>query len=169
MPNGWLYNTWLTLSKEIIDDGNGVEGLCGSGLGCNRRFIPRLPSLACGTELQEQGEHCYPVETQNAILPPTLLSALELQAGLPQSTRERVSRMVPAPESRWPQRHAHQGPLLGKRQQAATERSSWRSLEGRAASAPMVQAIGETGRPTSPQGCSVLHWSSRQYRSATSR
>ena len=88
MPNGWLYNTWLTLSKEIIDDGNGVEGLCGSGLGCNRRFIPRLPSLACGTELQEQGEHCYPVETQNAILPPTLLSALELQAGLPQSTRE---------------------------------------------------------------------------------
>jgi hypothetical protein len=88
MPNGWLYNTWLTLSKEIIDDGNGVEGLCGSGSGCNRRFIPRLPSLACGTELQEQGEHCYPVETQNAILPPTLLSALELQAGLPQSTRE---------------------------------------------------------------------------------
>ena len=94
MPNGFYYNVWLTVTREQLYYHAPATGLCSSH--CNKKFIPRLPSTACGHELV-QGEHCYPVEADEAIFQETTLRELESVGNIVKSTREPCPPTPPPP------------------------------------------------------------------------
>ena len=70
MPQGYFYNTWLTVSQDLVSL---ATGLCSSG--CNKRFIPVIPSHQCGP--WSYGIHCYPVLDQDVIFDTDQLRELE--------------------------------------------------------------------------------------------
>ena len=83
MPQGYLYNTWLTLEQNLAS--SSPSGLCAAA--CHRRFIPRLPSAACDASQRRFGVHCYPVPADDAVFAEATLRSLEPPNNLPISTR----------------------------------------------------------------------------------
>ena len=105
MPAGFLYNTWLTLSQRVVFRNPErhdyiflppAKGLCFAT--CDKRFIPRLPSTACGTDLVRFGEQCYPTEAAKAIFTSSEIIELERVGRLTQGTSTRVD-CPPTPPS----------------------------------------------------------------------
>ena len=73
MPQGYYYNTWLTISQEVLNSAP-VDGLCNAQ--CSRRFIPVLPSTTCPSNFRHD-ENCYPVLEEDVIFPIWQLRELE--------------------------------------------------------------------------------------------
>ena len=73
MPQGYYYNTWLTISQEVLNNAP-VDGLCNAQ--CSRRFIPVLPSTTCPSNFRHD-ENCYPVLEEDVIFPIWQLRELE--------------------------------------------------------------------------------------------